>query len=211
MDNATLNITPWPIPAGQVDIPYQVQLTATGGVSPYQFRIVQNALPFGLSFNPAGLFNGTVTEPTSVEILIEVRDASSPPLHARQAFDVIFSYGAVVILTTGLPNVVQGENYSTLLQAAAGQTPYHWSLASGALPAGLSLDDAGNITGNTSADTASAFTVQVQDSEQRPSTAQAILALTIVAPSPPPPPPRPPHWMCETDPDLEREDEIGLA
>lgn len=205
MDNSTINITPWPIPRGQLNISYQQQLTATGGTGPYVWRVLSGALPFGLGFSTSGLFSGTVSQSSPpADVTVQVQDSSSPPNVAQKEFQVVFSYGAVVIVTTSLPDAVQGQSYGAVLQAKAGKAPYHWSQTAGALPSGLSLDDAGNITG-TSNDPAAAFSVQVQvqDSEPHPSTAQAPLTLNLIPPAPPPSPPRPPHRMCETDPSLE--------
>lgn len=52
------------------------------------------------------------------------------------------------IVTTHLPAATIGVSYSAALSATGGTMPYSWSIAMGALPAGLTLDPAsGNITG----------------------------------------------------------------
>ena len=66
------------------------------------------------------------------------------------------------ITTTTLPNGIVGTAYNQTL-AADGTTPITWSVTSGSLPAGLSLN--GNtITGTPTAASTSTFTVKAQNS-----------------------------------------------
>jgi hypothetical protein len=60
-------------------------------------------------------------------------------------------------------------------------TPYTWSLASGSLPAGLSLN-AGNgvFSGKASTLGTWPFVVQVRDSQSTPATATKALSIAVV-------------------------------
>jgi hexosaminidase len=59
--------------------------------------------------------------------------------------------------------------------------PYNWSVSSGSLPAGLSLDPAtGVVSGMPLLPGTASFTVSVADSESPPMTATAQLSLTVV-------------------------------
>lgn len=104
------------------------------------------------------------------------------------AFEMRDGQPADLVLTTStLPNATTGQAYSAMLGATGGVGPYAWSLVSGALPAGLSLNASnGAITGTaTTAGTAS-FTAQVADSQSPADTASRSLQLTVVSPSYPP-------------------------
>jgi phosphatidylinositol-3-phosphatase len=69
------------------------------------------------------------------------------------------------ITTTSLPNGQVQVAYSATLQATGGTTPYTWSVASGSLPAGLSLGSrSGAISGTPTTAGQASFTVQVADS-----------------------------------------------
>jgi hypothetical protein len=91
----------------------------------------------------------------------------------------------LTITTTTLPNGVQGQNYpSAQLSATGGVPPYTWSLLTGSLPNGLTLNPSGSITGTpTTPGVDNTFTVQVADSEtptpQTASSTSGQLSITI--------------------------------
>lgn len=68
----------------------------------------------------------------------------------------------VTVTTSTLPDGVIGKAYSATLAATGGKTAYAWTVASGALPAGLKISS-GKITGTPTAPGTSTFTVQVAD------------------------------------------------
>jgi hypothetical protein len=98
--------------------------------------------------------------------------------------DVVFVPGPLplVINTSSLPEAVKSTAYSTTLSASGGATPYTWSLATGTLPAGLTLAaGSGTISGTPTTTGTSTFTVKVTDAS---SPAQAVtkqLTITVSA------------------------------
>ncbi len=100
---------------------------------------------------------------------------------ASKSLSISVVQGSLLITTNNLPNGTQGVGYSATLGAAGGTPPYTWSLASGTLPDGLSVDpNSGIISGTPTTAGNSQFTIQVADSQQN--TAQANLQITINAP-----------------------------
>jgi len=87
------------------------------------------------------------------------------------------------ITSSSLPNGQIGTAYSTTLAATGGIAPYSWSVTSGALPAGLSLNaSSGAITGTpTAAGSNMALTFQVADSEKSAQSKTSTLSLSIAA------------------------------
>jgi type II secretory pathway pseudopilin PulG len=82
------------------------------------------------------------------------------------------------IVTDTLPAGVEEAVYpSVVLEATDGTLAYTWSLSSGSLPPGLSLNAAGQITGTPVADGSYNFTVLVTEAEGR--TASKSLVITI--------------------------------
>ncbi len=78
-----------------------------------------------------------------------------------------------------LPTGVVNAPYTTTLTATGGITPYAWNVASGNLPAGLSLNITGVISGTPTTTGNSSFTVAVSDSEQPPRVANGPFTITI--------------------------------
>ena len=68
-----------------------------------------------------------------------------------------------VITTTSLSGLVVGVPYTSTLQATSGTAPYTWSVASGALPAGLSLLPTGVVFGTPTTTATFSFTVRATD------------------------------------------------
>ena len=86
---------------------------------------------------------------------------------------------AVGVLTSTLPDGTQNQAYSVSLVADGGVAPYTWTLNSGSLPSGMSLSNAGVISGTPTGTGPSNFVVKVTDSGTPASTATANLSITV--------------------------------
>ena len=87
---------------------------------------------------------------------------------------------SVVITTSGLPSGTVNAGYSATLTASGGVTPYTWSVVSGSLPAGLTLNSStGGINGTPTTAGSYVFTVQVSDSQNPSATDAKQLSITI--------------------------------
>jgi hypothetical protein len=96
---------------------------------------------------------------------MQVRDSAAPPQIATQAFSLTISASPLQITTSSLPGGAVGVSYGTTLAAVNGAPPYTWSLHSGQLPPGLSLQGSnGQISGTPSQTGAFSFSVQARDS-----------------------------------------------
>src|SRR5437667_4576817 len=68
----------------------------------------------------------------------------------------------LMITTTSVPTAIQNKAYSTTITATGGTLPYTWSIASGALPVGLTLNaSTGVISGTPTALGTSPATIKV--------------------------------------------------
>ena len=123
-----------------------------------------------------------------------VTDASGNPI-ITTGFSVTIPFS---ITTTSLPGGNVGTAYSQTLTASGGTTPYTWSIASGSLPAGLSLSTAGVITGTPTTTGTSTFTAQVQDAGSN--TVTQALSIVVASALPLPPTCAQPTVQTDTNP-----------
>jgi hypothetical protein len=184
-------ISPSSLPNGMVSTSYSVNITATGGVTPYTFSLdaTSSALPAGLSFasnSTTATISGTPTAAaTTNNIIVDVKDSEQPAVTQKITYSITIGAAGVSITTTSpLPGATLSSAYSTMVTATGGVTPYTWSLATGStLPAGLSLTSgspSATISGTPTATGTFQFTLKVTDSTTpTPSTVSASFMMTV--------------------------------
>ncbi|HNQ07303.1 MAG TPA: putative Ig domain-containing protein [Tetrasphaera sp.] len=158
----TVWITTTALPNGVAKSPYTATLTV-GGTGPFTWSVVagSGSLPTGLSLNSTtGVISGTPTVVAKSTFKVKVVGAGGKS--STKALSItIQAAGTVSILTTSLPGGSVGSAFAATL-TATGTGPFTWSLASGTLPAGLTLDPAtGAITGTPTAAGTSSFAAKV--------------------------------------------------
>jgi hypothetical protein len=112
----------------------------------------------------------------AVAVVQAARDAPAPPPPPAAS--------ALTVATSALPAATVGSPYSQTLSASGGTPPYHWSVASGSLPPGLTLSDAGLLAGTPT--TAGNYSFGVGVSDANTAGAQATLTLAVAGTAPPP-------------------------
>ena len=173
-----LHITTNSLPGGQLLTPYSANLQATGGSLPYNWSVIGGQLPNGLGLSPAnGTITGTPTSARTLTFTIQVKDSSGDT--ASASLSISITAATLAISTTGLPGGTVTVPYSAQLNATGGIAPYTWALATGALPAGLTLSSSGAISGTPTTAGTSSFTVQVTDASLL--TAQQNLSISTAA------------------------------
>jgi hypothetical protein len=135
-----VTITTSSIPAGAVDQTYAAMINATGGTGLYYYTLASGTLPVGLSIYqaPAFTISGTPTVAGEYPITIQVTDGNSVATHAYTL--TVYGSGLSITTTSPLPRGMIGVPYDQVLSAVGGDgISYSWSLNSGTLPPGLSL------------------------------------------------------------------------
>jgi hypothetical protein len=161
---APLSVLTGALPAGRVAEPYQTSIGALGGVPPYSFSLASGALPPGVSLLGNGTLQGTPAAPGEFAFTVRVEDSKGST--ATGSFQILVRPAPLVILTSALPAGTTASAYSVTLAASGGVTPYAWTLASGSLPSGLTLDPAtGTISGTPAATGEFPVTVTVTDAQ----------------------------------------------
>ena len=167
------------LPSAQADTAYSVKLAADGGITPYTWSVVSGDLPYGVTLKKTGTISGTPTGTGTYSVTVQVSDGESPPATADQVFTLAVAVPPA-ITTTSLPDGTVGAAYSAALTATGGAAPYTWSLASGSLPSGLTVNPNGTVSGTVGGSPGSyTFTVAVTDSENPAATATESLAIAV--------------------------------
>ena len=170
------------LPNGAVGVSYNATLTADGGAIPYTWSIDRGTLPAGLSLNSStGIISGMPTGSGNSTFTVKVSDNSTPvKRHTKHYTITVAASGDLIITTMNVADGVEETAYNATVVALGGTPPYTWSVASGKLPDGLTVDTAsGVILGTPTKKGNYNFTVQVSDNSTPASTDTQRLSIRI--------------------------------
>jgi len=147
------------LPNGTVGTAYNQSVSATPAGT-YNYSVSSGALPSGLTLNSAsGAISGT---PTTTGTFIFTISATLSGCTGSQSYTVTIGCQAINFTTTSLPNAEAGVSYNQTLEVSPTGS-YSFSLVTGSLPPGLSLNPAtGQLSGTATATGSYSFTVQAQ-------------------------------------------------
>jgi hypothetical protein len=123
---------------------------------------------------------GSPTTAGTTTFTVTATDSATPAQTANQSLSITIN-PKLAITTTSLANDVVGTAYSASLAASGGVGTVTWTVATGTLPAGLTLSSAGAISGTPTTAGNSSFTVQAKDSGAPQQSVQQALSITIYA------------------------------
>jgi hypothetical protein len=181
---AGLSISPASVPNGFVNTPYSVAFTGPGAVGAVTWSVVAGALPNGLTLNASsGLLSGTPAVTGSSSFTVQAVDSTLVPVTGNYTMQIL---NALSVLPESVPNGAVGAPYSQALTVTGATGPVAWTVTSGALPGGLTLNPSSGLIGGTPTIAGSfAFTVQAADSmEQMGSRAYTMQVLGVLTISP---------------------------
>ena len=167
------------LPDAFAGVPYSKPILISGGFPPYQVTV--NSPLAGLTFNPANYtFSGTPTTIGPYSTTISITDSQGNSLTNGSLTLLVRSMTGFSITTSSpLPNGVLGLPYSlTFTTSNALPGPIAWSVLSGTLPVGLTLDPVkGILSGTPTVMGPNTFQIQAVDSGNN--TTNSAFSLTI--------------------------------
>ena len=162
--DGALTINPASLPNGMQGVAYSQTVTASGGTGPYTYSISSGSLPAGLTLNASsGAISGTPTGSGLASFTVHAQDSAGNT--GNRAYTINIGTNSLTLSPASLPNGTQGTAYSQTVIASGGSGGYSYSITSGSLPAGLTLNASTGVIGGTPTATGSStFTVQAVDS-----------------------------------------------
>uniref|UniRef100_UPI0035B5530E putative Ig domain-containing protein n=1 Tax=Xanthomonas hortorum TaxID=56454 RepID=UPI0035B5530E len=181
---ATVTLPATSLPAGTAGQAYSSALNpATGGIAPYTYAVTAGALPAGITLNgSSGALTGTPGSVGSFAFSVTATDSTSgTPSQGTRGYTLNIAAPPIVVAPSTLPAATRGTAYSQTLSASGGTAPYTYTLASGTLPAGLTLASNGTLSGNPTVEGSFNFTVTATDAGSF--TGNQAYSLTVAGPN----------------------------
>ena len=142
-----------------------VSLNGPGSPAHPTWSVVSGALPPGLTLSPQGVLAGTPTAEGSYRFAVKAVDGSPT---AMEEFTLNVRQPVTVKPPATHPRAEVGIRMTTTATATGGSGKYTWSVSSGALPAGVTLNaDSGVASGTPQRAGSYSFAVTATDDEGR--------------------------------------------
>jgi len=168
--------------AGRVGLPYQIAGSASGNVGAVVWSLASGALPAGVAIDAAsGVIAGVPTTFGSFTANVKAVDSWDPSRAVVMPATITVAPLPIAISTTTLAAANVRQAYQAMLAATGGTGLTTWSLAGGALPAGVTLGANGALSGTPTAAGQFAFTVQASDGGWTGNTATKALTMSVGA------------------------------
>jgi outer membrane autotransporter protein len=151
-----------PLPNATGGVAYSQTIAAAGGATPYTFTLVSGALPTGMTFSPSGVLAGTPLAGGTFNFTLRATDTATQT--ADQSYQLVVDAPAITLAPASLPGGTVGRTYAQNLTASGGTAPYTYAVTAGVLPAGLTLNSAGALSGTPT--TAGSFNATVTTTDQ---------------------------------------------
>ena len=159
---------------------YSGSLKASGGTKPYTWSVDAGKLPDGTKLTYSGTkaaILGTLTKAGTYTFTLKVKDKNGAA--SRKKFTIKVTQ---TTLTGTIPaTATTGSTFTFKPKASGGASPYSWSVSSGNLPNGLTLNaSTGKISGTLTKAGTFKFTLKAKDKKGAAATKSFTLKVTAV-------------------------------
>jgi hypothetical protein len=180
----SLSLVTSTLPPATNALAYSIALQAAGGSGAYTWSISSGSLPTGLALaSTTGNIAGRPRRSGTTTFTVTVRDGEKPAQSKSVLMSLTVLPSQLAISTLTLPAETTGSLYSQTLRAHGGTPGYTWSVSSGSLPQGLTLNTAtGNISGTPSGGQSATFTATVTDSANPSQTMSSPFTIDVPEP-----------------------------
>ena len=154
---------------GTAGVPYSQSMAgASGGAAPYSYTIASGALPTGLTLAVNGTLSGTPSAAGTFTFQVKSADSSTGPAapFSKTTANLSLTIAAptMTLTPTTLPGGTVNAAYSQTVTASGGTSPYTYAVTTGTLPTGITLTNAGVLSGTTTQAGSFPITVTATDS-----------------------------------------------
>ncbi len=177
-DAPALSILTETLPDGLRDNAYSATVLVSGGMSPLTFSLASGTLPPGLTGpSAAGVIAGTPSQAGTFTFTLRVEDTEGQFVERAYTVRIL---GTLRFLTSSpLPGGSVGQSVNLTLQADGGIAPYTFSLGATPLPAGISLNSNGTLSGIPTVAFNGGITFRVTDSATPPESYERVFQWRI--------------------------------
>jgi Putative Ig domain len=158
---APLTVLTSSLPAGSYNAPYSAVVQEGGGTGSVTWALSGGGLPPGMTFGGGGALSGTPSAAGTFSFTVTATDTGWNGYVASASLSLTITAPTLTVVVPTPPAARVGQSYQLSLTANGAMGTVSWSIASGSLPSGLSLNaSSGAITGIPS--TAGSFSASVR-------------------------------------------------
>ncbi|HEY1214071.1 MAG TPA: putative Ig domain-containing protein [Bryobacteraceae bacterium] len=165
-------------PSGTTGALYNGAIGVAGGTAPYSCALASGTIPNGLTLTGCSL-TGTPTTAGNSTFSIKATDSSSPANSTTGPVTLNIAAAPVTLALTAPSSGNVGVAYNGTIGVSGGTAPYTCSLASGSMPAGLTLNNCA-ISGTPLVAGSYSLSIKATDSASPANTTTAAVPLNIV-------------------------------
>jgi hypothetical protein len=171
---AELEISTFELPA-VVALPYAAVLEAAGGTPPYSWSMINDG-GTQITLDSDGVLRADTEVPEGTYGLsVAVEDARSR--RVEKSFTIVVAIQPLAITSTALPSASPDRPYSALIEVVGGSEPYTWVMVDDG-DSGLTLSDAGVLSGSPPSPGFYGLTVDVSDESGTSTRRSLVLEVT---------------------------------